>query len=350
MSRHGCAITALLTLALALPAGAQTPSDPDSKDAARTLALTGRARYEAGDYAGALQALNDAEKYFHAPTITRLQALTHEKLGHLLEAQRLQQQIADEKLASGAPAEFVTAQEEAKKSVIALEARIPKLQIAVLHAPAGTRVALDGRPLDAPALAAPIRLDPGKHTITIEPPGAARVTREIDLKEASAPKVEIDLAPPPPPKPTVPVTTTTTSAPRISPAPTALPAGTAVPSSNPDASLAPRDGRSFLGPGIAFGVGGAGLVIGAITGAMTLAKGNEVRDLCVDYPVCPKSQRGTVDDAKSVGYVATAAFVVAGIGAAAGVILLRLPAEKKSEPPRAALSIGPGSLTVKGAF
>ena len=340
MTRRWCWIPAVIVLSLSLSAGAQTAPEEDAKVAARTLAETGKKRFQAGDYAGAIQALADAEKYFHAPTITRMRALAHENLGQLLEARTLHQQIAEEKLAAGAPAEFTNAQEEAKKSLVALEQRIPKVEIVLAHAPAGTRVSLDGKPLDAAMLAAPLRLNPGKHTITIEPPGAARITREVDLRETSVEKVDVDMAPPPPPKATVTATST------VATPPTAAPISSGSPSSTPEA------GRSFLGPAIAFGVGGAGLIAGAITGGMTLAKAGEIRDLCGGDLRCPEGTQSKVglEGAKGIGYVSTVAFVVAGVGAGVGVVLLLLPASKKTEPPRAAITVGPGTLGVKGAF
>lgn len=335
MTRHRCWVPAAILLSLAVPAGAQTVPDEDAKTAARTLAETGKKRFQSGDYAGAIQALTDAEKYFHAPTITRMRALAHENLGQLLEARALHRQIADENLAAGAPAEFTKAREEAKNSLVTLEKRIPKVVIALPHAPAGTRVSLDGKVLDAATLAAPLRMNPGKHALTIEPPNGQKIRREVDLRETSVETVEVDLAPPP----------AVTAAPNAT---VALPIG-----SPPEgASSPPPPARSILGPAIAFGAGGAGLVVGAITGGMTLAKAGEIRALCGGDLDCPESARTKVglDGAKGIGYVSTAAFVVAGVGAAVGVVLLVLPAGKKDAPPRAAVTAAPGFVGVRGAF
>lgn len=339
MKRQWCLISAVIALSVAAPAAAQAPADDATKAAARSLAETGKKRFESGDYSGAIEALRDAEKYFRAPTITRMRALAHEKLGQLLEAQAVHKQVADEPLAAGVPPEFEAAREESKKSLTSLDARIPRVQIAVLHAPAGTRVTLDGKALDAAALAQPMRMNPGKYLVAVEPPGAAKITREVILAEQANEKVVIDLAPPPPPKPvvTAPAATTTTTA-SAAPAAPGGPAG-----GNPDG------GRSMLGPAIAFGVGGVGLVAGAITGGLSFAVAGDVKKKCGEELICSPDARDQVEQGKAFGYVSTIGFALAGAGAAVGVVLLLVPG-KKAEPARVGIALGPTFTGVKGAF
>ena len=342
MKRPLCLISAVIALSFAAPSAAQAPPDDAGKAAARSLAETGKKRFESGDYAGAIEALRDAEKYFRAPTITRLRALAHEKLGQLLEAQAVHKLVADEPLAAGAPPEFAAAQEESKKSVASLETRIPKMQVSVLHAPAGTRVTLDTKGLDAAALAQPMKMNPGKYVVTVEPPGAAKITREVVLAEQSNEKVVIDLAPPPPPKPVVTAPTTTIGT--TSATATAAPSGSGAPVGG-----APESGRSMLGPAIAFGVGGVGLVAGAITGGLSFAVAGDVKKKCGEELVCSPDTRDQVEQGKTFGYVSTVGFALAGAGAAVGVVLLLLPG-KKAEAAKVGLAIGPTFTGVKGAF
>ncbi len=189
---------------------------------------------------------------------------------------------------------------------------------------------------------------PEKHAVLVEPPKGLKITREVDVAEQANLKVEIDLAPPPPkpviaaaPTSELPVAPTTTAS--VAPAPSGVP------------DTPPGTGRSFLGPGIAFGVGGASLIVGAITGGLTIARMGEIRDLCGADNLCPAASRKQVDleGAKGIGYVSTVAFVVAGVGAATGVVLFLLPSLSRGKAaPRQSTSVllGPGSLSVKGAF
>lgn len=300
---------AAAVLALAAPALAQAPPDDATKEAARGLAVTGKKRFVEGDYQGAIDALRDAEKYYRAPTILRLHAQAHEKLGQLVEARDLYQEIAGQELGADASAEFRAAQDDAKQSLEALEARVPRLAVHLENAPAGTRVTLGGKVVDP---AAPLRLNPGKHTLSIEPPGKPAVTRDLDLAEGAREEVSLDLAPPP-------------------------------------AVAAPS--RSLLGPAIAFGAGGLGLIVGAVAGGLTLGKVGEIRALCGDDLVCPRGTEGEVglDGARAVSHVSTVGFALAGAGIAAGVVLLVLPVSKE-RPAQVSVTLGPAFAGVKGVF
>ena len=107
--------------------------------------------------------------------------------------------------------------------------------------------------------------------------------------------------------------------------------------------------RSMLLPAIAFGVGGAGLVLGAITAGVAAAKTADLTKVCGDALVCPPSERGNLDGATTTAHVSTVGFVLAGVGAAVGVTLLLVPLGARPTS-QARVLIGPGFLGVKGAF
>lgn len=112
---------------------------------------------------------------------------------------------------------------------------------------------------------------------------------------------------------------------------------------------APPPEPSKLPAYIAFGVGGAGLVLGAITGGVSLAQFGDVKSACGTDSKCPEARRGDVDTGKTLAHVSTAGFVLAGLGAAAGVTLLLVPIGGKG-PGQTSMVIGPGSLGVEGSF
>ncbi len=107
-------------------------------------------------------------------------------------------------------------------------------------------------------------------------------------------------------------------------------------------------GRSMLGPAIAFGIGGAGLVLGAVTAGVAVAGKNSLAEKCAPSGACDESARGELDTSIAMSRVSTAGFIVAGIGAAVGATLLLLPNKDKSS--RTALQLGPGFVGVKGVF
>lgn len=311
--------TACFAFAPAARAEPQAPpgaaDEAREKEAAREWARKGRARFDQGDYAGAVEALREAEKHYPAATILKLRADAHAALGQLVAARKAYEQAAAP-LPDGASPQLVAAQEAAKAALSGLDARIPTIEITVPAGAAGATVKLDGAALSAADLSRPVAVDPGKHTLAVEAPGAEVRIREVQVAEGARERVVLDAGAP------------------------------AVDKSHPATVQGP--GRSWVGPGIAFGVGGAGLVLGAVTGLLTVAKMEDVRKTCGDALVCPEGYRGEVDGAKALGHVSTAGFIAAGVGAAAGVILLVLPGKKA--PAGVGLAVGPAFTGVKGAF
>ncbi len=100
---------------------------------------------------------------------------------------------------------------------------------------------------------------------------------------------------------------------------------------------------------IAFGAGGVGLVLGAITGGVAAAAKADLAKTCKPSGACPESARGDLDRANALSYASTAGFAVAGIGAAVGVTLLLL-STKATSGTKAAVQVGPGFVGVKGVF
>jgi len=108
-------------------------------------------------------------------------------------------------------------------------------------------------------------------------------------------------------------------------------------------------GRSIVAPAIAFGVGGAGLVLGVVAGAVTASGNESLSKKCDPSGTCPKASRDELDRTLAVSRASTAGFVIAGVGAAVGVTLLLLPGKRAAQP-RATLLMSPAFVGVKGTF
>lgn len=100
---------------------------------------------------------------------------------------------------------------------------------------------------------------------------------------------------------------------------------------------------------IAFGVGGAGLVMGAIAGGAAAARTSDLKKVCGESLECPPSERDNLNAANTTAHVSTTGFILAGVGVVAGVTLLLVPRGQKSKA-QASLLLGPGFAGVKGAF
>ncbi|MFO0658936.1 MAG: hypothetical protein U0165_03750 [Polyangiaceae bacterium] len=104
-----------------------------------------------------------------------------------------------------------------------------------------------------------------------------------------------------------------------------------------------------------FSVGAAGILVGGITGALSLAEVGNLKSDCRDQ-VCPPSKQDGIDRAKLLGNVSTVAFIVGGVGVGVGLYdLFRggSPVASSSSSARGSavsVNVGPGSMWLSGGF
>lgn len=288
-------LTLMSTGAAAQTAPTARPASTSAKDEARKLADEGQRLFDAGDYRGALVKLAAAEVKFSAPTLKVAQAEAHEKLGELRRARTLYDEVARQEIASTAPEEFRDAQRGAALAVKRLDSAIPKVTLVLVGSrPPLLSISLDGASLEGDVWSRPVEVDPGAHTLVIEASGRAAETRSLSLKEGETARIEVR-------------------------GDSALHAGAAV---NRGGSAPPR---SFVAPGVAFGIAATGLAIGVISGAVTLSKMETFRAECGPDLRCPSGFGGDVATARWTGHLSTVGFAVAGASAALGTALLLWP-------------------------
>lgn len=87
-----------------------------------------------------------------------------------------------------------------------------------------------------------------------------------------------------------------------------------------DIGTAPK-ASSLRVPGyLAFGAAGVGIIVGAVTGALSLDKISELDRQCVEQR-CPPGLESLRDAARTLGTVSTASFIIGGVAAATGITL-----------------------------
>lgn len=281
--------------------GSEGPSQGDL-NAARALATAGFELYEAGEYEKAIERFGSAEALIHAPTHLLYMARAEAKLGHLLAAREHYRNLVTEKLAADAPQPFRDAQQIAQRELTALDSRIPSVAIALPgQAAEKTVVTIDGEPVARDALAAPVPLDPGTHAVKARLAGWPEVVQQVSLRDGGGVQ-EVELA-------VGPQSAKTERSPEPDPT---LP---------PDQDQA--SGPSIVAPVVLMSAGGALLVVGGITGAMTLSDAAELKDKCPQNP-CPAEHEPLRDSVHTLGTVSTVAFVVGGAAVGAGLLWLLL--------------------------
>jgi tetratricopeptide (TPR) repeat protein len=282
-------VVASLPLAAMTFAPAAFAQDAASQDIAqaRQLGQQAQAAFDAGNFAESEKLWTAAAKlYSLAPTLTLGLARTQAKLGHVVAAQESYNKIIREwgNNPSPPPA-FKDALEAAKAEVGAVSAKVASVTLTV-EGPTNPVVTIDGQTVPVAALGLKRPVDPGSHKVSATAAGfnPAETTFEVPEGGTSAATLKMEKAP----------------------------AG---------ADTAGKGSSNKTLAYVAFGVGGAGLLVGGITGILALGKAGDLSDKCPDKK-CTSDQQSDVDSYKSMGTISTVGFIVAGVGGAAGLILL----------------------------
>lgn len=305
---------------------AEVPAPDGNKALAIEWANKAGEKLDAGDFAGAFDAMQEAMKHARPPTFVVFLARVDEKLGRLLAAKELYAEVAALEVKPTDPKPFATAKEDAKNGLESMTARIPQLQITVTGDAAAAGLTLDGAALDASQTGTFFAVDPGKHKIG-GLAGGHKLEQEIEVKEGTRHYVSINLT-----------AATPVVATRVVPVEDAV-------------KEVPSGSTTRLAGFVSLGVGGAGLLVGAVLGGVALSGREEARKACGEefdtLHRCSLSAAGPLQDAQWMARASTGAFVAAGLAGALGLTLLVLAPAPKS---RVGVAVSPGFAAVKGVF
>lgn len=287
------AAAALLLAAWLAPAVARADISDADRATARALAVEGQDALDRRDFKLALDRFSRADALIHAPTLLIGVARALGGLGRLVAAQEAYNRILREGVAEGSPAPFFAALDEARKELEALAPRVPAITI-VVKGPAAAQVTIDGQPVPAAALGAKRPADPGERVLRATAEGFEPGEAKVTLAEGEHRTVTIELRA----------------------AAGAPPAGPVGPQPDGGGGIS----RTTLGV-IALGVGGAGLALGGVTGALAIGKRSDLEAQC-GGSTCPPSFQGDVDSYHTRGTLSTIGFIAGGACVAAGAILI----------------------------
>jgi hypothetical protein len=357
-------LTALLVLAVPLApsvlaprvARAQAVSASD-RDTARSLMQEGDVLRDKRDLKGALERYQAADAIMHVTTTGLAVAKAQADLGLLVEAHDTLSDVMRVPAKPNEPAAFAEARGAAQTLYDELEGRIPSVRV-VLDTPAsqtsqGTpqaaSVTVDGAVIPPAALIAYRRVNPGHHVIVAKV-GPVERRQDVTLAEREKREVRIDLGgvAAPLPEPTAPATLPPLDVSRESAASSSSGSG-------------PWKALSITG----ITVGVAGILVGSITGIVSISKANAAKAVpanqggCVG-DACGPATHSDIDTSVAMGNVSTAAFIVGGAGLALGVtsVILQARGRRAREDARASdastvvLSpwLGPLGGGVSGSF
>ncbi len=307
-----------LCLALSLPVVLERPlhAQPASakeaaKDTARALMDEGDRLVEEKRLEEALATYERAHALVHAPTTGLEVARTRARMGRLVEAIDAAVEVSQLPRADVEPKPFVAARREAEELAARLSLRIATVQLDLDREldPNRVRVEIDASVVPIGVVTAPRAVNPGRRVIRVSSPGRVAKTFTVDLREGGRTRLRVVLE-----------------------------------ESSAEGGLPPL---AIVGLGLA----GVGLLVGSITGIVSLGQASDARTAC--GPVtsdCDPAARSAIRDAKTTGWISTISFGLAlgGGGLAAHALLTRdkgtSPASTMSALPR------PPGFSLGGAF
>ena len=281
----------------------------------------------------------------HVPTTGLEVAKAQAALGLLVEARETALRVTRIGDKPNDPAPFKQARDAASAMNDDLGARIPSLTVTVKNVPEGAtaEVTIDDAPIPAEGLGQARKLNPGHHVVVAKA-GSADAKQEIDLAEKDQKQLTVELPAAAAVASTTGGTATTTETP-------------------PEAEPSHKSGGSKVLMFGGFGLAGAGVIAGSITGILSMSKTNTIKSsgFCTSN-VCGPQENSDISSAKSMATISTVAFIAAGAGAVLGVVGLLTgnpsssPSATPEKPPtdestsRIEPWLGLGAAGLRGSF
>jgi hypothetical protein len=319
---------AVAALLLATPASADDAADTAT---ARALGIEGVTLANAGNCKDAVEKLERAEKLHHAPTTATRLGECEIELGKLVRGTERLQRVIREPLSPTAHAAFTAAVARAHKLLETTLPRLATIRVTV-NAPPGSHLlmSVDDEPASDAIVDTDRAIDPGPHTIKVSAEGLLTSTASTSLAEGQSRSLLVELH------------------------------------RDPNAPVAGREADNRSAPPIAsetkgskvpafvaFGASAVGLGVGIYAAVVVDRKTNALSNNCDANHVCPTELQRDIRDAKTWASVSTAGFVTAGVGAAAGVVLL-LVSGSSAKATKTGLTVRPTasatSVGVDGVF
>jgi hypothetical protein len=318
-------VVALGSGVTAFSAHAQSTGEPTAEDVASATQLytDGKELRDKGDLVASLEKLRAAHALVETPITALELARTYEMTGKLVEAREVAASIARIPPRRNESEKSLSARGEAETMARALKPRLAQITVRVTPLQEKPpRLIVDDVTVPPAAASAERILNPGKHVVVVRS-DVSEARAEIAIAEGERREVTIDLGP---------------REPRGEP-------------------LAPaRSTRSPL-VYVGFATAGAGVLVGSVTGLITLSKASSVKNTCTGLS-CPASSQNDLNTANTLATISTVSFVTGGVGAAIAVAGLLLGGSTAA--PRAPSTanhggwvspwLGAGVAGVEGAF
>jgi len=297
---------------LGAPSAHADPSASD-RETARSMMTEGRELRDKGDMKAALQRFKTADSLMHVPTTGLEVAKAQVALGLLLEARDTIAAIRKYPQGPNDPAPFNEARSKADDLDTTVEGKIPSITITVGGTADGETpaVSIDGSSVPAAVAGLPRKVNPGHHTVAAKG-SSGEASQEIDVADGEKKQVQLVLsaggagAPPPGEE----------NAPKE-------------PSTPDNRSHSPTTLTYVSG-----GAGAAGLIVGAITGILSLSTTSKLKGECTAAKSCETPQaQSDLSSAQTTATISDIGFIVGIVGAGVAVTTLLIGHDATAEAP-----------------
>ncbi len=318
----------LLFLLTAFSSLAQ-PSTQDIRRAHR-LSLEAKQLVRQGKSGEAVKRLREALKLHPLPSYQYALAKELVDLGFLVEAHGLL-----EKASAATPSKWREKQAVNKAALLFedVKRRTPMVELNIVKPEANkVTVTIDGKAFDATTGPQPV--DPGEHQLIAIAPGHEKYSKTLNLDEGGRVSLDINL-------------------------PVKVGGGDDGQEQGEEGDDSGSGGVPKWSAYVTWGLGGAFLIIGTVSGIVAINQTNAVlEDYNCQDTTCPPQAEDDLSTAKSTGNLATASLVIGGVGVVLGTVLWFVAdngdEEPGAEPQPAAVNvkpaIGPGFVGLVGTF
>jgi tetratricopeptide (TPR) repeat protein len=276
------------------------------KERAQELMTDGNALARAGDFGIALVKFRTAYELYPSPKLLLNMGTSLRHMGRYAEAiDTYERYLADRDHDPERYSEVQGVLDELDRMVGSVEVETEE---------DGVRVSLDGGLLRDFERRRKVRIDPGPHTLVAEKDGREPTVKHFTVTARGTKRVLLLLAKP------------------------------------GEAASDPVPTRYVLGLSLA-SLGGAAVVVGAVLGAVAIAKKSEGDDHCPDEGrfggLCSPEGADLNEQARTLGSVATATFITGFVLGAGGLALALAPSDDDEQPETARLLLGPAHVGVE---
>jgi hypothetical protein len=335
MIRHRAVLLAALLLAPATASAIGVDpgqATPVQREQAQTRFLKGKQKYDAGDYKTALDEFLASLEIVQSPNTRLYVARSYREMGKLVDAYvEFGRTMVEAKEHAAADGRYAKAAEAAQNERNAVAPYLGFVTLTVTNPTEDAKLSVNGAEVKRAGWTEPIPVMPGSGEVRLESSGHDTVVKPLNISAGQQVAVTIETgadvvapnAPPPPVK--------------------------------ADPPTKPLITGLRIGAIAAGGVGVVGLVMFGVAGVSSINTYNALEKQCGKNMPCPGELQGNVNRGKSeqaianVGLIMGIAGLAVGGGLFAASIVLSKPSKTETQP-AAAVSFGPGSVTLSGTF